>query len=172
MNESLKLVIIDSKYCNYLRKYDYRVPYNSDLKELRPFVGVLFKINNYEYFAPLFSPKPKHSKMKNAIDFICIDGGKYGIINFNNMIPVFEGNYKTIDIEKNIITTAKERRKYYRMQAEELMWISEHSTKIINQAIKLYFKYKENKLPDIIKNRCCNFQLLEEKCREYNEIFI
>ena len=33
----------------------------------------------------------------------------------------------------------------------------------------LYKLYKENKLHKNIKNRCCNFPLLEKKCREYNE---
>ena len=32
MNKELKLVIIDKDYCNYLRKYDNKVPYNFDKK--------------------------------------------------------------------------------------------------------------------------------------------
>lgn len=50
---NLKLVRVDSDYCDYLRKFDKRVIYNMDNKEIRPFIGVLFKVNNYEYFAPL-----------------------------------------------------------------------------------------------------------------------
>ena len=53
MNEKLRIVKIDSNYCNYLREYDKRVVYNMGEKELRPFVGILFKINDLEYFAPL-----------------------------------------------------------------------------------------------------------------------
>ena len=60
MYNKLKIVKINSDYCDYLRKYDIRVPYNAGSKELRPFVGVLFCVNNIEYFAPLSSPKPKH----------------------------------------------------------------------------------------------------------------
>ena len=67
---TFKLVRINYKYCDYLRKFDSRVPYNKGTKELRPFVGVLFKIDSKEYFAPLSSPKPKHLKMKNTIDFL------------------------------------------------------------------------------------------------------
>lgn len=51
------LAIIDYKYCDYLRKFDYRVSYNKYQKELRPFVDVLFKIGKIEYFVPLTSPK-------------------------------------------------------------------------------------------------------------------
>lgn len=69
MNKKLKLVIVDSKYCDYLRKIDKRVPYNFSKKENRPFVGVLFNIDEMEYFAPLSSPKTKHVNMVNMIDF-------------------------------------------------------------------------------------------------------
>ena len=46
---NLKLVKIDSKYCDYLRQFDDRVMYNVNEKELRPFVGILFKVNQFEY---------------------------------------------------------------------------------------------------------------------------
>ena len=51
--QKIKLAIINEKYCDYLRKYDYRVPYNHDNKKLRPFVGILFSVNELLYFAPL-----------------------------------------------------------------------------------------------------------------------
>lgn len=64
---NFRIVKVDYKYCDYLRQFDKRVAYNKDRKELRPFVGVLFEINDIEYFAPLTSPKEKHLKMKNTI---------------------------------------------------------------------------------------------------------
>lgn len=45
MYKKLKIVKVESKYCNYLRKYDSRVPYNAGTKELRLFIGVLFRVN-------------------------------------------------------------------------------------------------------------------------------
>ena len=60
MKESIKLVVVDSNYCDYLRQFDNKVPYNFDKKNNRPFVGVLFEIDNCKYFAPLSSPKLKH----------------------------------------------------------------------------------------------------------------
>ena len=92
----LKLVKVDSKYCDYLRKFDSKVAYNKNRKDLRPFVGVLFKIDKYEYFAPLTSPKPKHLKMQNTLDFFKIKNGEFGAVNFNNMIPVISNNYEVI----------------------------------------------------------------------------
>lgn len=54
--------------------------------------GILFKIDTFEYFAPLSSPKLKHIKMKNTLDFLKIKNGELGAINFNNMIPVMKNN--------------------------------------------------------------------------------
>ena len=40
-----------------------------DSKQTRPFIGILLTVNENAYYAPLSSPKPKHLKMKNQIDF-------------------------------------------------------------------------------------------------------
>ena len=69
-------------------------------KELRPFIGILFKIENCEYFAPLSSPKPKQKTMKATIDFLKIKDGELGAVNFNNMIPVRENNYAIVNLNK------------------------------------------------------------------------
>ena len=110
MKKTFILVRIDIDYCNYLRKFDNKVPYNSGNKKLRPFVGILFEVNNVTYFAPLASPKPKHLKLKTKIDFMKIDNGKLGAINFNNMLPVTEKNISKIDLDKKLSTKQE---KYY-----------------------------------------------------------
>ena len=51
----LKLYFIQSEYINYLRKYDNRVAYNKVPN--RPYIGVVYTYNNFNYFAPLSSPK-------------------------------------------------------------------------------------------------------------------
>ncbi len=60
----------DDEYCDFLRKSDPCVPYTMDKKGNWPFVGIVFSINGYKYYAPLTSPKPKHLAMKNQIDFL------------------------------------------------------------------------------------------------------
>ena len=104
MIKNFKLVKVDYKYCDYLREYDERVPYNRGIKDLRPFIGILFEVDGIEYFAPLSSPKEKHKKLKNTIDLVKIDNGRYGVINFNNMIPVTNKNYIEFDFRLNIIS--------------------------------------------------------------------
>lgn len=108
MKHELKLVRIDTEYCNFLRQYDFRVPYNFREKELRPFTGILFEVNGCSYFAPLSSPKAKHLKMKNKLDFLRLDHGKLGAINFNNMLPVQEKNVIMIDLDKKYVTKSEQ----------------------------------------------------------------
>ncbi len=167
---NLIIVKVDYKYCDYLRKFDYRVSYNKDKKELRPFVGVLFRIGDMEYFAPLTSPKPKHLKMRNTIDFFRIDNGKLGAINFNNMIPVTKKNYEIINLNKKYIH--KKEIQYQALLNNQYTWLNEYKDEIIKRATKLYNKYTHNRLPLNIQNRCCNYKILEEACLKYNTVSV
>lgn len=167
MIRNLKIVQVDYKYCNYLRMFDNKVTYNYGSKKKRPFVGILFKVNEYEYFAPLSSPKLKHNTIKNNIDILKIKKGLYGVVNFNNMIPVKISNYKVIDL--NCIPENKEELKWIFLLKSQLLWLNKNINSVKLRATKLYNMYKENRLPERIKLRCCNFSLLEEKCLEYNK---
>ena len=164
---NFKIVRVNFDYCDYLRKYDNKVIYNKNEKELRPFIGILFQINTCEYFAPLSSPKPKHKKMKNTLDFLKIKNGELGAINFNNMIPVNENNYYLIDLNNKNLTTSE--LKYQKLLKEQLSWLNANYNQIKNKSLKLYQLYNNGRLPQKIKLRCCNFKLLEEKCKEYKK---
>lgn len=166
MNEELKLVRIGKEYCDYLRTFDERVPYNFNNKEIRPFVGVLFKVNNCKYFAPLSSPKPKHLKIKNKLDFLRLDGGKLGAINFNNMIPVQDNNVLIINLDTETLNESEE--KYRKLLKKQIYWLNRNSEKVFGRAEKLYKDFINDVLPKNIKDRCCDFRVLEEKCKEYN----
>ena len=84
----MKLYNVSENYILYLKMFDNMVTDNKDTKSNRPFVGIVFKINDVSYYAPLTSPKAKHKKMHNTFDFLKIKGGECGAINFNNMIPI------------------------------------------------------------------------------------
>ncbi len=163
----LSIVKLNVEYCNYLRQYDNKVPYNFGEKVNRPYVGVLFDVDDCSYFAPLSSPKPKHLTMKNKMDFLKIDDGKLGAINFNNMLPVKDQNVVKIDLNKNLSNEYDI--KYNNMLKRQIYWLNRHHKKLYDKSRKLYYNYKEDKLPYNIKVRCCNFPLLEEKCHEYNK---
>ncbi len=166
MVNNFYLVKVSTDYCNYLRKIDNKVTYNEGKKELRPFVGVLLKIKGLEYFAPLSSPKAKHLKMKNTLDFMKINHGTLGVINFNNMIPVNKNNYVLLDLNK--IPQDSQEQIYYYLLLAQLSWLNANKIQVVAKAQKLYNLYINGKLFVKIKDRCCNFPLLEEKCKEYN----
>ena len=165
MTKNFKIVKINYDYCNYLRKFDSKVVYNAGIKEMRPFIGILFIINDCEYFAPLSSPKDKHKHMKNNIDVIKLKNGELGVVNLNNMIPVNKDNYKLIELDEK--TDNPIIIKWHNLLKKQLQWLNRNSTNIRSKATKLYNMYINNTIPDRIKIRCCNFILLEEKCNEY-----
>ena len=164
MKEKFKIVKVDYNYCDYLRGFDEKVCYNSGQKELRPYIGILFEINECKYFAPLSSPKLKHQHMENTLDFIKISNGKLGAINFNNMIPLKDECYKLMNL-KNVSESRD--RKYNHMLNLQLRWLNRNYNYIMGRAENLYKKYSNNLLDYRTKKRCCNFLLLEEKCKEY-----
>lgn len=164
---NLRIVRVNADYCDYLREFDNKVSYNKYEKELRPFIGILFEINTCEYFAPLSSPKSKHKRMKNTVDFFKIKNGELGAVNFNNMIPVNKNNYTLVDLSKETLTISE--LKYQKLLIEQLNWLNANYYQVKNKSLKLYQLYNNGKLSENIKSRCCNFKLLEQKCIEYNK---
>jgi len=126
---NLRIVKVNPSYCDYLREFDNKVSYNKNKKDLRPFIGILFKIEDLEYFAPLSSPKPKHKQMKNKMDFSKIKNGELGAVNFNNMIPVDKEYYNVINLNKKI--TNLEQLKYQKLLREQLDWLNSNYIQII-----------------------------------------
>jgi len=170
MYKKIKIVKLDSEYCDYLRKYDYKVSYNAGVKELRPYVGVLFFIGDIEYYAPLSSPKEKHKRLKDTIDLIKIENGDFGVINLNNMIPVMKNNYMefNLDVSKNHNIS----RQRILLMKKQARWITKNRDIIFLKAELLYKLYNQNRLPKNVMGRCCNYKYLESKCNAYNRITV
>lgn len=157
---------VDTCYCDYLRKSDPRVPYTMDCKENRPFIGIVFSVNGFHYYAPLTSPKPKHLHMKNQIDFIKIQGGEWGAINLNNMIPVHP--YSLTKVEMRISETdSSSDRAYKNLLSNQLTWCNSHRELILKQAEKLYRLIVDEQAWGTLAKRCCNFTLDESLCAAY-----
>lgn len=159
---------IDNVYNEYLRTFDSKVQDTSftNKKNARPFIGILININGIDYVAPLASPKEKHKNMKNRQDFIKINNGLWGAINFNNMIPVNASLISKINMD--ILTTDEpQTRQYKELLRNQLTWCNSHSEKIIKTSNKLYSMIINNKCSPNLKQRCCNFKLLEQKLSEY-----
>ena len=111
---------INPDYLEYLNSKDSEVYYNSSYrKSIKPFVGLIVGIENYNYFIPITSAKEKHKKWKNVSDEhfliyevidndINIDGDIYkyysdnekmhilSLLDIKKMIPVPVGEYEKI----------------------------------------------------------------------------
>ena len=160
---SLKLYTVDDDYIGFLRQKEEKVMYNKS--HSRPYVGVVFTINEFNYFVPLTSPKTKHISMGNDIDFRKIAKGKYGAINFNKMIPVPDDCLMLIDLD-----TAEPPYKY--VLWNQLKNVKKDKDIICNTAKELYWvctKPVDELTPheQAVKERCCDFLLLEELCKAY-----
>jgi len=160
----MKFYHITDEYINFLRSYDSKVSKNKN--ESRPYVGVVVQINDIKYYAPFTSPKQKHLKMKNGKDFRKIQGGQYGAINFNNMIPVPESALILIDIKNEPDL------KYRRLLQNQYKSVIADLEMITNTASKLrkLVLTDDEQLSEYdrrIKSRCCDLKLLERIYTEF-----
>ena len=160
----MKFYHIKEDFITYLRQFDTKVAENKN--QTRPYVGIVLEVNSVKYYAPFSSPKPKHKKMKNGKDFRKINNGLYGAINFNNMIPVLDSALIEIDIAN--IADAKYRRllqnQYNSIKADEkgILKTAENLRKLIFDAETNLSAHDK-----VIKQRCCDLVLLEEKYIEW-----
>ena len=177
MNEKDKLyfITLTSNYLKYLGIYENKV----SLKANRPFIGIVFKVNNKEYFAPLSSPKEKHKRMKTNIDFFKIDKGNLGIINFNNMIPVINNDIcrNKLDLEMLSKSLNTDDIKYFRLLKNQLKYFEKNKNIILAKAEKIYNIFTKNleKLSESQKKmyrRVNNFKVLEHASKEFENEYI
>ena len=160
----MKIYHISNEYINYLKSFDPIVADNKN--EKRPYIGTVIEINGNNYYAPFTSPKAKHQKMKNSLDFRKIDNGKLGAINLNNMIPVADN--AVIPVNFNDVQDPA----YKNLLQKQYVAINKDCKAIERTAKKLYdiLTIPEENLTDQerkIKLRCCNIKLLEEKSKEF-----
>ncbi len=157
--KKLKLYFIQSEYIDYLRKYDNIVAYNKVPN--RPYIGVVYTYNGFNYFAPLSSPKKKHIAMNaNMIDIFKIKDGELGIVNINNMIPC------VMEVLTEAIPNITDKR-YKALLENQLSYINSKRDILLKKVNNFQSRYRNGFLQDNIMKRCCNFELLEEKALEY-----
>lgn len=83
------------------------------------------------------------------------------------MIPVNKSSYNIIDLNEK--TNDKNKSARILLLKNQLRWLNNNRVDIYEKSSNLYKKYVNNLLPINVRNRCCNFILLEEKCRDYNK---
>lgn len=157
----LSLYRVNIDYIKYLWSYDNRVQYNPNSKdaytENRPYVGIVISINNLDYFAPLEHPRDAHKNLKSNGILLKIEEGKYGLIAFNNMIPIDRSHLIAFDIQKETLY-------YQNILSHQLNFCNDNKDVIRDRAQDTYMR--RTQCPNnFIKKNCCNFTLLEEKCK-------
>lgn len=164
----LNFYIIDDNYISYLSQFDKHIAYNKSQK--RPYIGVIIIVNEYYYFAPLFSPKQKHKTYKDNLTFFKIVNIKtktdLGIIRFSDMIPVPQECVSILDSKNKSYG-------YKRLLSEQYSYINQpqNKQKIIDKAEKIYnivTKNSRSQMARFYKELSCDFKLLEEKSNNYN----
>ena len=157
----LRFYNIKEEYVEYLRKTDKLVLYNKN--EERPYAGIVLTINEFNYYVPLASPKEKHKNMHNDIDFRKIAGGRYGALNFNNMIPVPSDQIIELDINKE-----KDLSYRYLLQAESRE-VNRQKKRIRKNAEIVYSHKIHSGNSTSLAKRTNDFEMLEKLCRNFNK---
>lgn len=154
----LRFYHIRDGYIEFLHKLDNRVQMNKDQR--RPYIGIVLKIGDYDYYVPLESPKPNHAKIKSSGPVLKLDDGKLGIMGFNNMIPVRK--YQLLDFD--ILAENDER--YKALLLKQLAYCEKNRDTIYARAQTTYKKATNGKNP-FYRRICCDFKRLEANCDKY-----
>ncbi len=180
-----KIIIIEvsDQYINYMMNFFKNTMLSNKEKTRvhpRKYIGVILKVNNFNYFAPLSSPKPSDynsngSIKKSTYSILRITKTSknklvlIGTIKLNNMIPVplSEINYYNTAEESDV--------KYKSLIFDELKWIKKN-TDLIYKKAKYLYTIKINESTIINGNNMkflksiMPFKEAEEKCEEYSHI--
>ena len=157
--KNFKLQYIDEEYIKYLIQFDSNIAYNK--VATRPYIGIVYTYNNFNYFAPLSSPKPKHININpKAIDIFKIKDGELGVVNINNMIPT------PIENLTEVLPTITDE-KYKKMLEQQLTYLNNHKAELYKKINHFQNMFRKGHLSENILKRSCDFILLEEKCKCY-----
>lgn len=156
--ENLKIYKVEDKYIRYLHSIDEKVQYNKNAK--RPYVGVVFSFGGFKYFVPMESPKPNHSKIKSGRHILKLKNGEYGLLGFNNMIPVHKDALIGFDIAK------ESDEKYRKLLQNQIRICNRMKADILDHAQKTYFGVASGN--EFLVNVSCDFKKLEKASKKYN----
>lgn len=164
--EELLFYVVDKNYIKFLSKFESHVSYNKDEKgHSRPYLGIVLKVEKYNYFVPLYSYKKHYEKYKNNPSFFFVYDRKnkpLAIIKFSAMIPVPLGS-NTIEL----LQYEKQDKKYKDLISAEYRYINSNKEEIYKRANKMYIAVTKHK-NNFLKSIACDFKLLEQKSLEYH----
>lgn len=116
-------------------------------------------INEFKYYVPLEHPRQSHLNIKNNSWILKINGGKLGIMGFNNMIPIKSSELITFafsDLDDNMC----------KLYTKQFIFCNRNRSLIYSKALNTYNSVIGSS-GKYINSICCDFLLLEKKCAEY-----
>lgn len=157
--ENLRIYRVSDHYIRFLHSRDSKVQYNKGAK--RPYIGVVFRFGGFRYFVPMESPKPNHASIKPGKHIIKLDNGRYGLLGFNNMIPVHKDALIEFDIN------AEPDPRYRELLKRQAALCNRIKADILNHAQMTYFDVVNGKNKFLI-SISCDFKKLEASCNAYD----
>ena len=161
--DGMKFYVIQDEYVAHLLAVDHRVSYNKNMT--RVFIGIVFEVGDFDYFAPLTSHKPFHESITASdVRFFKLhepnnSDNPLGMIRLCNMIPLVSGTYSLLDM-----SNIDER--YKRLIQKQIRFIASQQDEIRRRAALLYQRVGEGRPADLIAD-CCSFKNLEGAARSY-----
>ncbi|MCD8014199.1 MAG: type III toxin-antitoxin system ToxN/AbiQ family toxin [Lachnospiraceae bacterium] len=173
---------IDVSYLRHLHDdIDSEVYYAPSKYEMKPFLGIVVGIDEYTYFIPFSSSKPKHLKWKNVTldHYLIYEVVKKGtlspkavckpyegetvkhilaVLDIKKMIPVPAGCYSKVDF--SLITDVA----YRTVLEKEYRFCQKIQDGILSRVSEIYFEQKGS---GRIRKFHCNFTALEAACDAY-----
>ena len=165
----MRLYSISDDYIEYLRKVFPRVYSNkiANRTHTRKYLGVVFKLNNFNYYIPLSSPKDAH-------DFIILNGKKVirkdsiivirivlkntlkGTLQIGTMIPVPDKALIQYNLQDEQDISYKE------LVQDEIIFIRKNANRIIKTAKLLYSKKTKSTHKNPVIDKVLDFKSIEE----------
>ena len=175
--EEMKLCSVSDRYIDYLRGHIAGVYSNKEgtRTHTRKYLGVVYTLNDYNYYIPLSSPKEtdyekkdgKKIIRKSRIPIMRIvvknDSGEdelKGTLRLSHMIPVPSSELELYDVDAELDSNYKD------LVMKEIIFIRKNKDKIKKNAALLYKQKCENYNTGYIKT-VLDFKILEQKLEDF-----
>lgn len=165
----MRLYSISDDYIEYLRKVFPRVYSNkiANRTHTRKYLGAVFKLNDFNYYIPLSSPKDAH-------DYIMLNGKKFirkdsiivirmivrntlkGTLQIGTMIPVPDKALISYNLQDEQDISYKE------LVQDEIIFIRKNANRIVKTAKLLYSKKTKSTNENPVIDKVLDFKALEE----------
>lgn len=165
----MRLYSISDDYIEYLRKVFPRVYSNkiANRTHTRKYLGVVFKLNDFNYYIPLSSPKDAHDYIilngkkvirKDSIIVIrmVVKGTLKGTLQIGTMIPVPDKALIQYNLQDEQDISYKE------LVQDEIIFIRKNANRIIKTAKLLYSKKTKSTHKNPVIDKVLDFKSIEE----------